>query len=106
MATGRTSALLEPSPAAMPLTAARTAARKTAAKVAIFVQSTRGVVSSAVAIRWVLPHRGTAKSQGTAAQLGTAKSQGTAGTGAAPGRPPVASCYRGPQVRAGHRNGN
>src|SRR5436190_16336504 len=52
MAIGSTTPLLEPSPAARPLAAARTAAANTAAKVATFVQSTRRIVSSAVAIRW------------------------------------------------------
>src|SRR5438270_3871144 len=50
MASGRTTALFEPSPAPIPLAAASTIATKTAAKVATFVQSTRGAVSSAVAI--------------------------------------------------------
>src|SRR5437763_16133602 len=50
MASGRTTALFEPSPAPIPLAAANTIATKTAAKVATFVQSTRGAVSSAVAI--------------------------------------------------------
>src|SRR5437660_1206435 len=53
MALGSTTPLLDPSPAAKPLAEARTAATNTAANVATFVQSTRGVVvNSAVAIEW------------------------------------------------------
>src|SRR5437868_5846977 len=82
MASGSTRALLEPSPAARPLAAARMTATNTAANVATFIQSTRGVVvSSAVAIRGCYDR-------------------------ATLGRPPDASDYRAVLKGARHPHGN